>query len=51
MNTLRTFRWCHLLGKPETTYAYTWYQVDILLLPAVNYTATYVGGFSNTFVL
>jgi len=27
MNTLRTFRWRHLLGKPETTYAYTWYII------------------------
>jgi hypothetical protein len=25
INTLRTFRWRHLLVKPERTYAYTWY--------------------------
>jgi len=25
INTLRTFRWHHLLIKPEKTYAYTWY--------------------------
>jgi hypothetical protein len=26
INTLRTFRWRHLLVKPERTYAYTWYE-------------------------
>jgi len=24
INTLRTFRWHHLLVKPEKTYAYAW---------------------------
>jgi hypothetical protein len=27
INTLRTFRWRHLLVKPERTYAYTWYEM------------------------
>jgi len=27
INTLRTFRWRHLLVKPEKTYAYTWYII------------------------
>jgi len=27
INTLNTFRWRHLLVKPEKTYAYTWYAV------------------------
>jgi hypothetical protein len=29
INTLRTFRWRHLLVKPERTYAYTWYMEPV----------------------
>jgi 3-methyladenine DNA glycosylase Mpg len=28
INTKRTFRWRHLLVKPERTYAYTWYTMN-----------------------
>jgi hypothetical protein len=33
INTLRTFRWRHLLVKPEKTYAYTWYITLYRLIP------------------
>jgi hypothetical protein len=36
INTLRTFRWRHLLVKPERTYAYTWYNPECLV-PTVNH--------------
>jgi hypothetical protein len=39
INTLRTFRWRHLLVKPEKTYAYTWYickNVTFQVLTAVD---------------